>query len=117
VITLDSQQSLRIERSGGARVACASGVVWLTREDDPRDFILAHGEMIELVRGLTMVTALEPSVVSVEKTAGGSWWREIGKTLRTGLQRLLPRATGVDFGDVTRNTHPLPYYRSANHVL
>ena len=110
MITLDSEQSLRIERSGGARVACASGVVWLTREDDPRDFILARGEMIELVCGLTMITALEPSVVSVEKTDSGSWWREIGKTLQTGLQRLLPRATDVDPGDVTRKTHPAPYY-------
>lgn len=81
MITLDAEHSLRIEPKGATRIACVSGVLWVTCEGDPRDFFLAHGELLEVDHGLTIATALEPAMVSVTRSS-------LRSRLRTAISRI-----------------------------
>jgi Protein of unknown function (DUF2917) len=88
MITLGPQQSLRVEPSNGNLIACHSGVIWVTREGDPRDFILSPGDSVEVGSGVTMVMALEPTVLSIAKRGGVSWPRRMLQALRTRVRPL-----------------------------
>jgi hypothetical protein len=100
VIALQTEQLLRLEPTGATRIACVSGVVWITRERDSRDFFLAPGEWMEIDRGLTLAVALEPSVVTVTKreSAGLAWsltpLRALLRRLR--MPRLISSPSEVD---------------------
>jgi EAL domain-containing protein (putative c-di-GMP-specific phosphodiesterase class I) len=60
-------------------------VVWLTREGDLHDFILAPGEFIEVARGLPVVVALERAVLSAMEHALRSWLRGVLGMLRASI--------------------------------
>ena len=65
-IGLDREESLRLRRGTTLEVVCLSGVVWITQEGDLRDLFLAPGESIRLrLRGVALITALEPAAVKV----------------------------------------------------
>ena len=96
MITLGLEESLRVKPSKGTRIACLSGVIWVTREGDPRDFILAHGEAVEVDSGVTMVTALEPTVISIAKRDRISWSRRIVNALQALGASTSARQTGAD---------------------
>jgi len=85
MITLGLQESLRVKPTKGTRIACLSGVIWVTREGDPRDFILAHGDAVEVGSGVTMVTALEPTVLSIVKRDRVSWARPVLRALHAAV--------------------------------
>jgi hypothetical protein len=66
VMTLERQQSLRIEPGVRVEIDCAAGVLWITQEGDVRDLFLARGESMTLTsRGVAIVTALEPALIAV----------------------------------------------------
>jgi hypothetical protein len=87
VIALKTQETLRIKPWRSARVECASGVLWVTREGEPCDFILGPGEAIEVGRGLTIALALEPSAVYVAQQPLVSQLPEVLKSLGVAIRR------------------------------
>ena len=82
MIALKAEQTLRIKPWSTARIECVTGVLWVTREGDWRDFIVASGEFIEVDRGLTVAVALEPAIVRVARRSPWSWLRGLLKPLR-----------------------------------
>jgi hypothetical protein len=91
MIELQTECSLSLTPKRAAALVCHAGVLWLTREGDVRDLFLARGDRAEIGRGLTLVTALEPSVLSLLPPRGG--WRDV-------LRAWLP-ATGAMAPDST----------------
>ena len=87
MIALQPQETLRIRPWRPTRIECASGVLWVTREGDLRDFIVARGESLEVERGVTIALALEPATVRVVRQPFLSWWSGFGELLRVGLRR------------------------------
>jgi len=81
MIALENETSMRVKAGTGVEIACVSGVLWVTQEGDLHDMFLAPGESLRLVgRGLTIVTALEPSLVRLVEDArpsvgSGAWLR------------------------------------------
>ena len=47
--------TLRIEDCAGTVVEVAKGEVWLTQEDDPRDYFLRTGDWLRIDRAVTVV--------------------------------------------------------------
>jgi DUF2917 family protein len=101
MIALSMQESVRIKPSHGIRIVCLSGVIWFTREGDPRDFFLTHGDCVELESGVTLFTALEPTVLSISECDQPSWPQRILAALH-GIARPLqwPRKRGRATGAI-----------------
>jgi hypothetical protein len=111
MVKLRREESIRIKRSGKTRITCVAGVAWVTNQGDLRDFILSPGECLEVARGLTVITALDPTVVKVEKTSGVSLIQELSHSVRAttaGLWQCIRRFARRS--DLTARTAPLPYY-------
>jgi hypothetical protein len=86
VIALETQETLRIKPRRTTRIECMSGVLWITREGDLRDFVVAPGESIEVDRGLAIALALEPATVRVVPQSPWSWLRGILEPLRVEIR-------------------------------
>jgi DUF2917 family protein len=66
-ISLGASRGISLEDAAGVEVECLTGSVWLTMEGDSRDIIVAPGDAYAIDRnGLTLINAIEPSVVHVE---------------------------------------------------
>lgn len=53
------------------RVVCASGMIWLTRENDPVDHVVeAHASLCISGPGLVVIEALEDSAVQIRRGRG-----------------------------------------------
>jgi hypothetical protein len=64
MIALNAESSLRLEHAGVLEIQCVSGVLWITREGDVCDRFLGPGDTLRPgARGVTLATALEPSLV------------------------------------------------------
>jgi hypothetical protein len=80
MIALEREASLRVEPGARVEICCLSGALWVTQEGDPRDLFLARGESLALSpRGLTLVTALEPTTLRVAERSMAAapaavWW-------------------------------------------
>lgn len=62
---LEKGQILRLRRGQGVRIACVSGLLWMTQEGDPDDWFIAAGRTMTVsAPGLTLIEALEPSIVA-----------------------------------------------------
>ena len=111
MIILQAEQSMHINGSGRTRIACLSGVVWLTRAGDPRDFILTHGDHLDVERGSTVITALEPTVITLKKRRGGSWLQRLAALPQAVLRSVQRRGNTGELQDrpATRSL-PVPYY-------
>jgi hypothetical protein len=83
MISLATDRSLRIRAKGGSRIACVSGLVWVTQAGDLRDLFIARGECVELGRGLIIATAVEPAVISVTERRLPSWIERLAGRVRT----------------------------------
>lgn len=69
---LEKGQSLRLSGGQGVRIACVSGLLWMTQEGDPDDWFIAAGQAMTVsAPGLTLIEALEPSVVALSLAARG----------------------------------------------
>ena len=87
MIALKAQETLRIKPRRTTRIECMSGVLWITREGDLRDFVVAPGESIEIDRGLTIALALEPATVRVVRQQPlRSWLRAVFRPLRVEIR-------------------------------
>jgi Protein of unknown function (DUF2917) len=63
-LSLEAEQSLRIQSRSHIEIACLSGLLWVTQPGDARDLFVASGESLRLARSkLTLVTAMVPSVL------------------------------------------------------
>ena len=66
-VVLERLGTLPLCASVGAKIACVSGELWVTQENDARDIILGPGQEFTIDRpGLTLVHAAQPSVVHME---------------------------------------------------
>ena len=71
VISLESGEFLRLEPGGDVEVRCASGRLWITREQDPADVWLEGGERARVnPRGLTLIEAVGLTQLSIGRPAG-----------------------------------------------
>ena len=71
-LLLEAGQLLTLDDARGARIEPREGVLWITQEGEPRDFVVAAGECFVVCRdGRTLVQAIEPARVRL----GGAGWR------------------------------------------
>ena len=65
-IRLEPRREFSLVDAAGVEITCLSGAVWLTMEGDLRDIVLTAGDSHAVRRnGVTLVNALEPSLVHV----------------------------------------------------
>jgi quercetin dioxygenase-like cupin family protein len=65
-VALERLGGLSLKDAAGAAITCLTGRLWITQEGDRRDFVLAPGDSLQIARGgLTLVSAVEPSRLSV----------------------------------------------------
>lgn len=100
MIALDAESTLRVEHAGVLEIECLQGVLWVTRPGDLCDRFIGPGDMLRpSARGLTLVTALERSLVRVvERPARRSmfaWlaWLHRRPVVRSQLTRTAPGMT------------------------
>jgi DUF2917 family protein len=78
-ISLEPEQTLRIESHREVEIGCLSGLVWITQPGDPRDLFVAAGQSVQVApSGLTLVTAIQPALLragDVASLAGMPAWR------------------------------------------
>ena len=75
-ISLEAEQSLRIQSHSHVEVVCLSGLLWVTQPGDVRDLFVAPGEPLRLAAsGLTLVTAMVPSVLRAREVPAVAGWR------------------------------------------
>jgi hypothetical protein len=111
MVTLKLDQSLRIRRSGTTRITCLAGRAWVTNQGDLRDFVLERGESVDATRGLTIITALEPTVVDIEETSAVSRHKgllRMPKAIAAWIEQRI--ASGKRTSGSFRRTSPVPYY-------
>ena len=66
-IALDRDNLLRILNGRGTRIHVASGVLWVTEENNPDDHVLLPGDTIDLTKkGTAIVLAHRPARVVIE---------------------------------------------------
>jgi hypothetical protein len=103
MIALEREATLRVEPGTRVEIACLSGVVWITHAGDVRDLFLAPGEsLVSPLRGVTLVTALEPATVRVldrpaQRHSALQWWSGVAHAVRGLLHgpRLAPGTPAV----------------------
>jgi hypothetical protein len=72
-VHLGAGETISIIDGKGARVAVASGRVWITQEHDPRDVLLSTGQSFELDRdGTAIVEALVDAEVALGQPGPGT---------------------------------------------
>ena len=100
MIALEREASLRVAPGTRIEIACLSGVVWITHAGDARDLFLAPGESLVLpLRGVTLVTALEPATIRVldcaaRRHSAVRWRPAVARAIR-GLLRWPGLAAGT----------------------
>ena len=86
-ISLQPEQSLRIQSRSHVEVVCLSGLLWVTQPGDARDLFVAPGEALRLAAsGLTLVTAMVPSVLRARElpaVARRRAWRWPSRVVRS----------------------------------
>lgn len=65
-IVLARDGMIAIRDAQGVRIGCIKGALWITQDNYVQDFIVGPGETHTIdYAGLTLVTALEPTTLSV----------------------------------------------------
>jgi hypothetical protein len=65
MIELQSEECLRVTAQQASRVVCQAGLLWVTREGDLRDLFMTPGDWVHVGPGVTLVSALEPSALTL----------------------------------------------------
>lgn len=81
-IRLEPRLQMSLTDAAGAEVTCLTGRVWMTMEGDSSDVILSSGDIHTIKRdGLTLVGALEPSLVHVRlpRAQAAAWKRWLAR--------------------------------------
>jgi hypothetical protein len=88
-------------------VASASGALWLTLDDDPRDLVLDHGERVLLeAPNRVLAYALDDALMEVRKPLlsstpcaeprrGARWWQSLAKLPLIATVNLPPAEPGT----------------------
>ena len=111
MVTLKLDQSLRIRRSGTTRITCVAGRAWVTNQGDLRDFVLERGESVDATRGLTIIMALEPTVIDIEETRATLRLKRLlrmRKAIAAWIEQRI--GSGKSASGLLRRTSPVPYY-------
>jgi hypothetical protein len=90
-VRLEPKSGLSLRNAAGTEITCMSGCIWLTMEGDSRDITLAAGDAHTIERdGLTLVSALESSVVNVRFVwdSGYARWPRWVQELASWLVRI-----------------------------
>lgn len=86
-ISLDPRRGISLTDAAGVAVEVVKGSVWLTMDGDRRDIVLPSGGVHTIERdGLTLVNAIEPSLVRVQPpqarpAAWKPWLRKVWDVL------------------------------------
>jgi hypothetical protein len=65
-LALDIGQVVTLDDACGTRIHAREGTVWITEEDETRDFLVGPGEAFLITRpGRTLVQALRPARVAL----------------------------------------------------
>jgi len=107
MVKLKSEQCIRIKRVRPTQIYCVAGVVWITQQGDLHDYILGPGDTLQVAQGLTLLTALEPSMVEVERARASTWREHLGQ-LHKLAQGWIERWAGKNRGRARNG--PVPYY-------
>ena len=91
---LEKGNLLSLGNADTVEIACLSGQVWITQDNDVRDVVLDGGERFTSDRDAkVLVYALRPTMLSLsssEAPAGNGFWSSIARKLRNnGVLRLL----------------------------
>jgi len=89
-VRLDTGAGLSLKNVAGVEITCLSGHVWLTMDGDSRDITLSAGDAFTVERdGLTLISALGPSLVNVRRKWDDSYarWPRWLQTVATWLAR------------------------------
>ena len=73
VMKVKKGQVMRIPNTAsGCRISCLSGVLWLTKENDPEDYIItADSNLVVQGRGRSVIEAVTDCVVCITHGAQG----------------------------------------------
>jgi hypothetical protein len=83
---LERDQLVAVRDGKGVRVACLSGVLWITQEQSTADIVLEAGQSVVIDHmGLTLVMALSPSILRVSEPRGAGLWRALLGWLRPAV--------------------------------
>jgi hypothetical protein len=65
-LLLEKGQILRLRGGQAVRIACVSGLLWVTQEGDLDDRFIAAGQAVTVsAPGLTLIEAMEPSIAAL----------------------------------------------------
>lgn len=88
-LALERDQLISLHGGKGVRVACLTGALWITQEQDKKDVILEPGQSLVVDHpGLTVITALGSATLRVCEPRGIGLWRSV-------LDWLRPAASGT----------------------
>ena len=103
---LERRELIRLHDPRGARVECVRGALWITQNEDRRDYFLAANDALTLDRpGLALIHAQAPSEVVLSDPAPHPRLRQgIGRALVAAL-RALGRGVARQFGPESIDRH------------
>jgi hypothetical protein len=89
-VKLEADRFIKLQQCNGTKVHCKSGSLWITQDDDARDYILGPGQTLELEHdGDALVFALMQSEFTMsEPMARASVVDKAGEAVLDGLEAL-----------------------------
>jgi hypothetical protein len=79
-VSLPRRQLFEIPDASSARILCTSGCLWVTVDDDIRDFILKPGDTLAVPdRRRALLYAMEPSAFLLAAQPQGTMRRKLSK--------------------------------------
>ncbi len=83
---LERDQLVAVRDGKGVRVACLSGVLWITQEQSTADVVLEAGQSVVIDHaGLTLVMALSSAMLRISEPRGAGLWQALLGWLRPAL--------------------------------
>ncbi len=110
VFDLAERETRLLHDIRGSSLSVSRGTLWITQQNDTRDFVLQAGDCWVADRdGLTIVEAQEDATVVVHGGAPGTWRAAaaIGSRALRWLDRLHRTAQAIP---ATPSRHTAPYY-------
>lgn len=82
-LALERDQLMSLRGGKGVRVACLTGALWITQEQDKKDVILEPGQSLIIDHsGLTVIMALGSATLRVCEARGTGLWQSLLEWLR-----------------------------------
>ena len=89
-VHLDADRFLKLEHSRGTQVKCTRGSLWITQDDDTRDYVLGPGQVLELEHGgdALVFALMDSDVMLASPQAEPSPLDRAGKFVVAGFEGL-----------------------------